>query len=129
VRAVADAEVAVSFVVASLREAALLAPKKRADFHVLRGRVLDGASRPRADWYVYGSLAGSALAAPQFISAWTGGDGRYVLYVPSGTLHLGAARSFPPASIGPVLRVVEVAGDAAELDIVVGDPPAPRSGG
>ncbi|MEI7816070.1 MAG: carboxypeptidase-like regulatory domain-containing protein [Desulfuromonadales bacterium] len=85
------------FVVADIRE---LGQKKRAgatDSQLLKGRVLDVFGAPVAQVYVFANRSKELRELPEFISAWTGNDGRYEIYLPLGaTYYVRVSREFPP---------------------------------
>ena len=91
----ADAE----FVVADLRE---LGQKKRtgsSDVVRVRGRVVDAGGVPVSGAYVHAGTNREFSELPEYISAWTGGDGEYELYLPAGKGYFaGASRQFPPVA-------------------------------
>lgn len=84
------------FIVADIRE---LGQKKRAnatDALRLKGRVTDSQGGPVAQAFVYASRSKEFSELPDFISAWTGADGRYEIYLPpGGRYYLGASRELP----------------------------------
>lgn len=84
------------FVVADIRE---LGQKKRAsatDALRLKGRVIDAQGAPVAQALVYANRTKEFTDLPDFISAWTGNDGRYDLYLPPGvTYYVAVSRQFP----------------------------------
>lgn len=84
------------FVVADIRE---LGQRKRASATEalrLKGRVLDSQGAPVAQAFVYANRSGEFNDLPDFISAWTGADGAYEVYLPPGaTYYVGASRDFP----------------------------------
>ena len=84
------------FVVADLRE---LGQKKRAnatDALRMKGRVTDTQGAPVARAFVYVNRSKEFSELPDFLSAWTGDDGNYEVYLPpDATYYAGAARQFP----------------------------------
>lgn len=89
-------EAAVEFVVADLRE---LGQKKQAgasDAVRISGRILDADGQPVAAVFAYATAFAEFSEVPEFVSAWTGTDGVYELFVPAGRKFLaGASRNFP----------------------------------
>jgi hypothetical protein len=59
---------------------------------------------------------------PRFLSAWTGIDGQYTLYLPAGAFYLGTSTIMPPPAEEELSRFVEVAGDMQGLDLVLRGP-------
>jgi hypothetical protein len=92
-------EVAADFVIADIRE---LGQKKRAaatDAIRLKGKILDIQGVPVANAYLFASRSQEFGALPDFVSAWTGADGVYELYLPpDGIYYAAAARQFPLVS-------------------------------
>jgi hypothetical protein len=94
---VAEAE----FIVADIRE---LGQKKRAgatEALRLKGCVVDAQGAPVAQAYVFANRSKEFNELPDFISAWTGDDGRFEIYVPSGAAYyIGVSRQLPLMSRG-----------------------------
>jgi hypothetical protein len=84
------------FVVADIRE---IGQKKRTnatDALRLKGKVVDSQGAPVAQAFVFASRSKEFSEVPDFVSAWTGADGRYEVYLPQGaTYYVGASRQFP----------------------------------
>lgn len=106
------------FSVADLRE---LGQKKRAaatDAVRLRGRVLDDQGAPVSHVAVFANNSKEPAELPDFVSAWTGSDGRFEVYVPpDATYYVGASRQFPlqcPVGCG---RLYEV--KCGKIDIAI----------
>lgn len=91
-----DGRTEADFVVADIRE---LGQRKRASATEalrLKGRVLDSQGAPVAQAFVYANRSGEFNDLPDFISAWTGTDGAYEVYLPPGaTYFVSASREFP----------------------------------
>jgi len=120
----------VNFVVASLREAARREPKIRTDHFTIAGRILDADGAPLARAYVTAQRDGSTRALPDYFSAWTAADGRYVIFVPRGRYRLAPAANFPPPSSRPDGRLIVVTGDQRGVDFAgswVGKKETPRA--
>ena len=84
------------FVVADIRE---LGQKKRAtatDALHLKGHVVDTHGAPVAQAVVFANRSKEFSELPDFVSAWTGADGGFEIYLPPGvTYFVGASRQFP----------------------------------
>jgi hypothetical protein len=84
------------FVVADIRE---LGQKKHAgatDAIRLKGRIIDIQGKPLANAYVYANTGREFSELPDYLSAWTGEDGHYELFVPPGDkYYVGASLQFP----------------------------------
>ena len=108
----------VEFVVADIME---LGQKKRAaatDAIRLKGRVLDRQGQPLANAMVFAGRTSEYVELPEFVSAWTEGDGRYELFLPPGgsyrvgaTLHYPLVKQEPP----PIMLAV----DSNKIDIAI----------
>lgn len=107
------------FIVADIRE---LGQKKRTSATEalrLKGRVTDAQGAPVTQAFVFANRLKELGEFPDFISAWTGADGRYELFLPSDAInyYLGASQRFPLRS--PVesnkLRAIE----RGKIDIAI----------
>lgn len=110
--------VEVDFVVADIRE---LGQKKRAgatEALRLKGRVVDSQGSPVAQAFVFASRTHEVSELPEYISAWTGGDGRYELYLTSGTAYfVGVSRQLPLNYQELLLKPTVV--DLGKIDIAI----------
>ena len=108
----------VDLIVADIRE---LGQKKRAiatDALRMKGRVLDVLGDPVAQAFVLANRSREFSEFPDFISAWTGGNGRYELYLPPGaTYYVSASRQFPPVLSESTQKPVIV--DSGKIDIAI----------
>lgn len=88
--------VEVDFVVADIRE---VGQKKRAgatDALRLKGRVVDAQDTPVAQAFVFANRSKEFRELPEFISASTGADGAYEIFLPTGaTYYVGVSRLLP----------------------------------
>lgn len=111
-------EVEVDFVVADIRE---LGQKKRAsatDALLLKGHVIDSQGAPIAQTFVFANRTDGIHELPEYISAWTGDDGRYELYLPSGSAYyVGVSRKLPVDSRDVLLKPFMV--DPGKIDIAM----------
>ncbi len=105
------------FVVADLKETARRHRKTREDYFTVRGRILSRKGMPLADRYVVASRKKTPSRLPEFISAWTGADGRYILYIPRGRYWIAAASRFPPTLKEDAMGALEIGGDVHDFDI------------
>ena len=84
------------FVVSDIRE---LGQKKRTaatDALRLKGSVIDAQGLAVGHAFVYANTANEFTELPDFISAWTGDDGRFELYLPpTGRYFVSVTRQFP----------------------------------
>lgn len=113
-----DGDVTAEFVVADILE---LGQRKKSDLAAvvrLRGRIVDPQGNPVANAYVYANRTQEGPQVPEYLSAWTDGDGTYEIYLPAkGRYFLGAARQFPP---GPDRRVIrEFVPSGGKIDVAL----------
>jgi hypothetical protein len=116
IEGVAGLERTLDLVVASLVEAAESMRKTRPDIVTIEGRVVSGSS-PLAGRYMAAAPCGTRPAIPPFLSAWTGPDGRFRLFVSKGCHDLALATTFPPADLRVVRPGLEVTGDVHALEV------------
>lgn len=83
------------FTVVDIREAVRQKQKVRADFRLMTGRILDQDGRPVSGVYAFAGTAQKVKCIPEYISAWTGANGEYALYLPPGHYFLGVGKEFP----------------------------------
>jgi hypothetical protein len=84
-------QVKADFVIADILE---LGQKKRSgatDSLRLKGRVFDTKGVPVANAYVFANRSKDFSELPDFISAWTGTEGEYEVYLPPGDIYFVAA--------------------------------------
>lgn len=88
--------VTAEFVISDIIE---LGQKKRAnatDSMRLKGRVFNAKGDPVANAYVFANRSKDLNELPDYISAWTGVDGKYEVYLPPGGVYwVAASRQFP----------------------------------
>ena len=106
------------FVVADIRE---LGQKKRAgatEALRLKGRVIDTQGAPVAQAFVFANVSEEFSELPAFISAWTGNDGQYEVYLPPGvTYYVGASRQFPLKKQGVFSKPLVI--NCGKIDIAI----------
>ena len=113
----------VDFTVMDLRDAVRHSRKRSEELFEIQGRILDAHEKPLAMAYVIAdSRSTPATEFPLYISAWTGIDGKYTLYLPAGAFYLGTSTIMPPSPEEKLSRFVEVAGDMQGVDLVLRDP-------
>lgn len=92
----AASEVAAEFTIADILE---LGQKKRAaatEALRLKGRVIDTKGVPVANAYLFANRSLEFSELPDYISAWTGENGEYELFLPPGaSYYIAASRQFP----------------------------------
>ncbi len=89
-------DLAKNFIVADIREAALLSTKKREDYTRINGRIIDEKGKPVALAYAIANSRKTYSEIPEHVSTWTNVDGQFSLYLPKGDFFLGASKHFPP---------------------------------
>lgn len=106
------------FIVADIME---LGQKKRAaatDALRLKGLVVDAQGAPVARTFVFANRLKEFSELPDFISAWTGEDGRYEVYLPPGsTYYIGVSRQFPLKDQKEFISSIPV--DVGKIDIAI----------
>lgn len=106
----------VEFFVSDIRE---LGQKKRSaatESLSLKGRVIDTQGAPVAGVFVFANTSKEFNELPDFISAWTGEDGKYELFLPlSGKYFAGASRQFPLKPQAGFLKPFEI--ESGKIDI------------
>lgn len=109
-------------IVADLKEAARRYRQARVheDYVPLHGRVLSAGGEPLADHYVVASRAPQSAGLPEYISGWTGADGRYTLYVLRGRAYVAVATRFPPTLPSLEMRELLIGDDDNEFDLSPG---------
>lgn len=112
------------FTVTDLREAMKARKKEREVAVRISGRVLDEKGLPVPLGYVFANIKNRTSGMPDYLSAWVDEQGRYTLYVPAGTYHLGAAVVFPPGQHYALSREMTVKGDQTAVDVVIAVGPA-----
>jgi len=113
----------VDFTVMDLRDAARHSRKRSEELFEIQGRILDAHEKPLAMAYVIAdSRSTPGAEIPQYLSAWTGSDGKYTLYLPAGKFYLGVSTVMPPLPKEEFQQSVEVAGDIQGVDLVFRGP-------
>ena len=113
----------VDFTVMDLRDAVRHSRKRSEELFEIRGRILDRHEKPVAMAYVLADNRSTpASEIPRFLSAWTGIDGQYTLYLPAGAFYLGTSTIMPPSPEEKLSHFIEVAGDMQGLDLVLRGP-------
>ncbi len=109
----------IDFIVLDLREAAHRHSKKGVGTIKISGRIIDVQGQPIRMAYAVADNRQNPKDIPEYISAWTGDMGRYILYLPRGRFYIGAAEKFPPTSDFALSKELEFNNDVSNLDIVV----------
>lgn len=109
-------------VVADLKAAARRSRQTRVheDYVRVYGRVLSPGGEPLADHYVIATRDPKDPRLPEYISGWTGGDGRYTLYALRGRASFAVAARFPPLLPSLEMREHLIGDDDNELDLSPG---------
>lgn len=84
------------YIVAGLEETSLLTIKFDTSFIKVEGVLQDREGQPVENGYVFANRQAAAKKIPDYVGAWTGKDGKFILYLPEGTYYFGMARVFPP---------------------------------
>ena len=111
-----ETELTLDCTVADLQEMAQRREKGREELAEISGTITaDGKSI--ASVYVYARTGRLAVNLPEYISGWTGADGRYRLKLPPGLYFVGTAVEFPPPETSPELKEVVVT--AGKLPVAI----------
>lgn len=84
------------FTVVDLREAVRQKQKVRVDHQKVTGRVVDSSGKPIKDIFVFADTNRILHGVPDYVSAWTGEDGSYTIYLPAGRFFIATSDIFPP---------------------------------
>ena len=112
-----EAELNQDFTVADLRELGLRREKAREELQQISGRVLDREGRGVPGVYVFARTNRLTVQIPEYLSAWTDREGRYLLYLPPGIYFLGSAGEFPPRP--ETAQLLELAVTAGKLPVAL----------
>lgn len=106
------------FVVADLEDTSRLLVKYDTSFVRVAGTILDKDGNPLANAYAFANRKKNPKRIPDYISAWTGSDGSYALFLPPGEYFFGSSEIFPPERGQEHLTKVMVDSDAKNINIV-----------
>lgn len=121
---VAGHEFIADFTVMDLREAARANQKRSETVVKISGHIRDEDGLPVEMAYALADQHRQFGDMPQYLSVWTGIDGRYVLFVPQGKFFIGASKDFPPPSDYTLTKEVDFKSDTADVDLIVVNPAA-----
>jgi hypothetical protein len=113
-----DKEISLDFTVADLKEAMDMREKAREVAARVTGRIVDEKGAPLGGIFAVAATHEKFSGIPEYLSAWSGDDGRYTLYVPKGKYHLGSAAAFPPGETYVGSGEIVVDGDKTGVDII-----------
>jgi len=114
----------IDFTIMDLRDAVRHTRKRSEELFEIRGRILDTDEKPVAMAYVLADTHSTPAAnrIPQYLSAWTDIDGKYIMYLPAGEYYLGASTAMPPSSKVELSHFIKVASDMQGVDLVFRGP-------
>ncbi len=112
-------ELSKDFTIMDLREAARANQKRSETVIKISGRILNPDGLPVEMAYVLADPQRKFGEIPQYLSIWTGAEGRYVLFLPKGKFFIGASKDFPPNSDYFFTKEVDFARDTAGVDLIV----------
>ncbi len=115
------------FTVLDLRSAARRYAKKNEDLVTVTGQIVDGQGRPVAGAYVLADRRPQIRDFPQYLSGWTGTDGRFVLYLRPDTYRLAASLAWPPPPGTALPVVLDCRSPQSDLRLPLTDPAGPAS--
>lgn len=111
-------DVTMDFVVLDLKEALKAKRRDREGPVRISGRILDDKGLPVRGGYVAAHRPGKTGGMPDYLSAWTDGEGRFTLVVPRGLYSLGTATTFPSGDDFVTYGTFTADRDLAGLDII-----------
>lgn len=111
-------DVTMDFVVLDLKEALKTKRKDREGPVRISGRILDEKGLPVRGAYAVAYRPGKTGGLPDYLSAWTDGEGRFTLVVPRGLYSLGTATTFPSGDDLVTYGTFTADRDRAGLDII-----------
>jgi hypothetical protein len=113
----AGEELAAEFLVADIRDVGRKRQSVAAESIRVSGRIVDTHGAPVVQAYVFANRSKAGRAVPEFLSAWSGADGSYTLYLPArGSYFLGVTSQFPLGAAG---RLREFVPEAGGMDVVM----------
>ncbi len=86
----------VEFKIMNLLDTIKVRSKKRKDLNRVSGRIVDENGEPVANVFAFANRYKQPMSMPGYFSAWTGKDGRFLIYLPTGKFYLGAVTKFVP---------------------------------
>jgi hypothetical protein len=107
------------FTVVDIREAARLVKKTREGYFKLKGRIIDKRGIPVKNVYAISNREKDLKYIPDYLSAWTGEQGHYTIYLPRGKYYVGYASEFPPDSHYRIVREIDMEAERGSFDIMV----------
>lgn len=119
VEVVAGQELSLDFTVMDLLDTIKTKSKKREDLNKVTGKIVNEKGEALADVFAYANKHQSPLSVPDFFSAWTGPDGLFAIYLPTGKYNLGAATSLSTDQRYKADTEIMVENDLADLEIVL----------
>ncbi len=106
------------FTVTDKREELRQINKQDSVYFPVKGKVLDRNGIPVKDIYVFANPGMKMTAIPEYMSAWTGAQGLYSLYLPAGRYYIGYASEFPPTDQNRILKELNVPIDQEDFNII-----------
>jgi len=107
------------FVIADIRDAKRKREQQREGLVRISGTIVDELGMPMKQAYVVANRGNAAAVIPDYLSPWVDKDGRFTLYVPTGTYSLGAACSFPPDQSTVMQGAIVIDAERSNMTIVV----------
>lgn len=107
------------FIVSDLEETSKLAVKFDTSFVKIKGQLLTENGEPIADAYAFANRTEAPKRIPDYVSAWTGSDGWYTLFLPPGTYYFGLATEFPPGKETVPFQEVEIDKSDKNINIII----------
>lgn len=108
------------FAVVNLKESAKLVRKVKKDYFKIQGTLLFPENKPIPNAYAFARKTKGNLGIPDYLSAWTGSDGRFELYLPAGEYFFGYSTRFPPDNTTGSLIQKEINANEEGFVIITG---------
>jgi len=89
-------ELELEFRIMNLLDTIKTRSKKREDLNRVSGTVVDENDEPVENAFVFANRYQQEMSMPAYFSAWTGRDGRFTIFLPTGKFFLGTATTFVP---------------------------------
>ncbi len=114
-----DDQVDEEFVVADLEETSQLAVKFDSSFIKVEGILQTKEGEPIENAYAFANRQAAAKKIPDYVGAWTGKSGTFMLYLPEGTYYFGLARTFPPGMEVVPTQKVSIDSDTKSINNII----------
>jgi hypothetical protein len=108
-----------NFTVVDLLDTIKTKSKKRKDLTKVTGKVINAKGEAMVGVFAYANRNQSPLSMPDYFSAWTESDGKYILYLPKGKYSIGAAAVMSHKKRYKATQEITVDNELNGVDIVL----------